>query len=144
MELLSRWRQWPCNTCVKGGSVRRLPAVFALLSLALLASTTARTQQRDATHGRDAEPDYARVFAQDAVKRLDIRVTAADWERLVADMTEMAGPQGAMGGAAVADSTSRPIRPPSPRVAAAWKAIRAPSESPRREAAVRCCPWGRG
>ena len=59
--------------------MRRLPAVVILLSLGLLASTTARTQQRDATHGRDAEPDYARVFAQDVVTRLDIRVTAADW-----------------------------------------------------------------
>jgi spore coat protein H len=78
--------------------VRRLLAVVVLSSLGLLASTTARTQPRDATHGRDAEPDYARVFAQDVVKQLDIRVTAADWERLVADMTEMAGPQSAGGG----------------------------------------------
>lgn len=78
--------------------MRRLSAVVFLLSLGLLPSMTARTQQRDATHGRDAEPDYARVFAEDVVKRLDIRVTAADWERLVADMTEMAGPKGAGGG----------------------------------------------
>ncbi len=52
----------------------------------------------DNTHGRDATPDYARVFSQDTVKRLDIRVTAADWARLATDMTEMAGPQGAAGG----------------------------------------------
>ena len=58
------------------------------------------TPGRDAddTHGRDAFPDYARVFAQDEVKRLDIRVSAADWDRLVADMTEMAGPRGTAGG----------------------------------------------
>ena len=78
--------------------MRPLPAVFILLSLGFLAPPVARTAPRDATHGRDAEPDYARVFAQDVVKRLDIRVTAAKWERLVADMTEMAGPQGAGGG----------------------------------------------
>ena len=28
----------------------------------------------DDTHSRDAVPDYARVFAQDDIKRLDIRV----------------------------------------------------------------------
>ena len=80
--------------------MRRLPAiaVFVICSVSVFASTTARSQQRDETHGRNAEPDYARVFAQDVVKRLDVRVTAADWERLVADMTEMAGPQGAAGG----------------------------------------------
>jgi spore coat protein CotH len=51
--------------------------------------------QGDDTHGRDAVPDYARVFAQDTVKRLDVQVAAANWERLVADMTEMAGARGA-------------------------------------------------
>jgi spore coat protein CotH len=71
--------------------------VFLLVSLALLPWTTAFTQRRDDTHGRDAEPDYARVFAQDVVRRLDIRVTPADWDRLVADMTQMAGPKGAAG-----------------------------------------------
>ena len=56
------------------------------------------TQSRNAdTHGRDATPDYDRVFAQDSVKRLDIRVTATDWTRLTADMTEMAGPLGSGG-----------------------------------------------
>ena len=75
--------------------MRRLLPILVVLSLSLVASTAARTQQRAETHGRDAEPDYARVFAQDVIKRLDIRVTAADWARLVADMTEMAGPPAA-------------------------------------------------
>jgi spore coat protein H len=52
----------------------------------------------DDTHGRDAPPDYDRVFAQDVVNRLDIRVAAADWARVVADMTQLAGPRGAAGG----------------------------------------------
>ena len=77
--------------------MHRLRALFILLSFSLLAATTS-TQQQDATHGRDAEPDYDRVFAEDVVKRLDISVTPADWDRLVADMTEMAGPKGAGGG----------------------------------------------
>jgi len=42
-------------------------------------------------HGRDAQPDYDRVFAQDVVKRLDIRIAPAEWARLIADMTDMAG-----------------------------------------------------
>ena len=57
--------------------MHRLVTVFILLSFCFLAATTS-TQQRDATHGRDAEPDYDRVFAQDVVKRLDISVTAAE------------------------------------------------------------------
>ena len=60
-----------------------------------LAVARPASQSRSAdTHGRDAKPDYDRVFAQDTVKRLDIRVTADDWSRLTADMTEMAGPFG--------------------------------------------------
>jgi hypothetical protein len=61
--------------------VRRLSAVAGGVVLALgLASAGAGNAQRreEATHGRTATPDYARVFAQDVVKRLDIRVAAAD------------------------------------------------------------------
>lgn len=66
----------------------------------MLAVTALASGQRgwsDGTHGREATPDYGRVFAQDTVKRLDIRVSAADWERLLADMTEIAGPFGSGG-----------------------------------------------
>jgi spore coat protein H len=74
---------------------------MAVLALPVLwagatASWSVRVQgQNNDTHGRDATPDYARVFAQDTVRRLDIQVAAAHWERLVADMTEMAGARGA-------------------------------------------------
>lgn len=75
-------------------------AVLALpVFLAGMASWSVGIQGHDDdTHGRDAVPDYARVFAQDSVKRLDMQVTASDWERLAADMTDMAGPRGADGG----------------------------------------------
>ena len=80
--------------------MRRVLAVVGLAALwavvTLSWAVRAETQDRD-THGRDAVPDYARVFAQDTVKRLDMRVTASDWDRLVADMTEMAGGRGADG-----------------------------------------------
>jgi spore coat protein CotH len=70
-----------------------------VVCLGLASAGAGGSQGRDEdTHGRDATPDYARVFAQDVVKRLDIVVTAADWDRLVADMTEMAGAPGARGG----------------------------------------------
>lgn len=81
--------------------MRRRSVVAGVFVLVLsLAVPGAGGSQRweEATHGRTATPDYARVFAQDVVKRLDIRVAAADWARLVADMTEMAGAYGAAGG----------------------------------------------
>ena len=34
------------------------------------------------THGRDATPDYGRVFIQDQVSRLDLKIAATDWQRL--------------------------------------------------------------
>ena len=77
--------------------MNRLLAVAGVfvLYLGLASAGAGDPQGRDEdTHGREATPDYARVFAQDVVKRLDIVVTAADWDRLVADMTEMAGPYG--------------------------------------------------
>src|SRR5688572_27133880 len=65
-------------------------------------------QWRDETHGRDAEPDYERVFGQEEVKRLDLRIAAADWGRLVADMTEMVGAFGAdRGGIGMAPDPAR-------------------------------------
>ncbi len=80
--------------------MRRVLAVLGLAALWVAVTLSwvlrAETQDRD-THGRDAVSDYARVFAQDTVKRLDMRVTASDWDRLVADMTEMAGVRGADG-----------------------------------------------
>ena len=52
--------------------------------------------------GRDAVPDYARVFPLDRVNRLDISITAANWNALLADMVSLAGTRGAQGGLAVA------------------------------------------
>ncbi|HYE87316.1 MAG TPA: CotH kinase family protein [Vicinamibacterales bacterium] len=69
----------------------------------------------DDTHGRDAEPDYARVFSQDRVNRLDIRVSEQDWQRLLADMSEMAGPFGRNGGGG---GRFGPLEPPPESFAA--------------------------
>ena len=32
------------------------------------------------THGRDATPDYGRVFVQERVSRLDLKIAASDWQ----------------------------------------------------------------
>ena len=53
----------------------------------------ARAADQD-THGRNATPDYARVFNQEQVGRLDVTITASDWQALVDDMISMAGAQG--------------------------------------------------
>jgi spore coat protein H len=45
----------------------------------------------------DDEPDYDQAFPQDRVARLDITIAAADWEAMLADMTDMAGEFGAGG-----------------------------------------------
>jgi spore coat protein H len=50
------------------------------------------------THGRDATPDYGRVFVQERVSRLDLKIAAGDWQIVVDDMTEMAGPAGSQFG----------------------------------------------
>jgi spore coat protein H len=65
---------------------RRLTA-----ALAIMLAIAGLSAQRDETHGRDAVPDYTRVFDQVAVGRLEIRMAAADWQALVADMDSMAG-----------------------------------------------------
>ena len=65
---------------------RRLTPVAAVVLA--MASPSA---QRDDTHGRDAVPDYERVFNLDSVGRLEIRMASSDWEAVVADMDSMAG-----------------------------------------------------
>lgn len=70
----------------------------------LVAPSLSGAQPLDpATHGREATPDYARVFPQDRVTRIDLRVSAQDWQDLMDDMTGLAGPFGVDGHATVSD-----------------------------------------
>lgn len=48
----------------------------------------------EATHSNSAEPDYATVFPEDEVNRLDITISAEDWAAMMADMTTIYGAQG--------------------------------------------------
>ncbi len=49
------------------------------------------------SHDKAADANYAVVFAQDEVKRLDIVISASDWERMQLDMTDRIGEFGAGG-----------------------------------------------
>jgi spore coat protein H len=73
---------------------------LAILGLALdsLVLVPAAMAADPATHGRDAVPNYARVFPPDRVTELRLQVTAADWQRLMDDMASMAGTFGGGGG----------------------------------------------
>jgi spore coat protein H len=77
--------------CPLGGAAWLVaPGAVVLL---LAAAGAARSDNQD-THGRDAVPDYARVFNQAQVGRLDVRIGASDWQAVLADMQNMAGPSG--------------------------------------------------
>lgn len=49
---------------------------------------------RTETHSNDVDPDYAVVFPQDEVNRLDIIIDPVDWRAMLDDMTVIYGPQG--------------------------------------------------
>ena len=91
---------------------RRLTPVAAVVLA--MASPSA---QRDDTHGRDAVPDYEKVFNQDSVGRLEIRMAASDWEAVVADMDSMAGRFGGAGGSGIALARSGSAAASFPRQA---------------------------
>lgn len=74
--------------------------VPTLLSLILLSGHTFEGRAsrppgwNDRTHGRNAVPDYDRVFDETRVGQFDIQIAEADWQALMADMADMAGPFG--------------------------------------------------
>ena len=45
------------------------------------------------SHDKSADPDYDVVFPDDEVNRLDITISAENWEAMMADMTELYGEQ---------------------------------------------------
>ena len=79
---------------------RRRPIALVIAALLAVAALTTGVMQADDVRGRDAAPDYRRVFVQESVARLDVRISAADWQAVVSDMEEMLGPFGSGGAAA--------------------------------------------
>jgi len=51
----------------------------------------------EATHGKDAQPNYSVVFPQDSVNRIDITLSPAAWSALHTELTEQFGAQGSGG-----------------------------------------------
>ena len=51
----------------------------------------------EATHSKEATPDYTVVFPQSQVNRLDITISASDWQAMLADMTTNYGAFGSGG-----------------------------------------------
>ena len=43
------------------------------------------------THGKSSDPNYAIVFPQDRVNRIDIIIEPSDWQIMLDDMTELYG-----------------------------------------------------
>ena len=52
----------------------------------------------EATHSNEVDPNYAVVFPEDEVLRLDITIDSAQWELMLADLTGLLGEQGTGGG----------------------------------------------
>ncbi|MBK8903244.1 MAG: hypothetical protein IPM53_18810 [Anaerolineaceae bacterium] len=51
----------------------------------------------EATHSNDVDPNYEVVFPEDEVLRLDITIDGAEWELMLANLTELLGEQGTGG-----------------------------------------------
>ncbi len=66
------------------------------------------TDWSSATHSKDAEPDFDEVFEDNTVKRIDIVVTAARWQTMLDDMTDLYGTFGTGGGVPV-DIDENPV-----------------------------------
>ncbi len=80
------------------------------------------TDWTEKTHSNDVAPDFAEVFDDTQVKRLDLVVTAGRWQSMLEDMTQTygafggtsgGGPRGGGGGAGLLDTSVDPIFVPA-------------------------------
>ena len=74
--------------------MRLLATVLGLVCAGLVAMAAGGAVAGQSPHSRNAEPDYARLFPRDTVKRLDLRMASTDWQKVLADMQTLAGPAG--------------------------------------------------
>src|SRR5687767_13924842 len=84
--------------------MRRFSSGLSLAGLGVLALIGCRetdTAHPDAwaydTHSNDARAKYDVVFPAASVIRLDLKISAADWQAMLDDMTDMLGDFGAGG-----------------------------------------------
>lgn len=91
----------------------------AAVETAVPAAETAETSDEiarpegwsEATHSNSADPDYATVFPEDQVNRLDVTISAENWAAMMADMASIYGAQGnsaAQGGLDAGPGAARP------------------------------------
>lgn len=81
------------------------------------------TDWTDATHSKDADPNFDEVFEDNTVKRIDIVITEARWQTMLEDMTatygafgsSSSGPggPGGQGGGGLVDTDEDPIFVPA-------------------------------
>lgn len=82
------------------------------------------TDWTEASHSKDADPNFDEVFEDATVKRLDIVITAARWQSMLDDMTETYGqfggnagggspPGGNAGGGGLIETDENPIFVPA-------------------------------
>lgn len=69
--------------------VPRLGALAALVFLTVACGDGRPEGWTDETHGKNAAPAYETVFPSDKVQRLDISISAEDWQAMQDDMTDM-------------------------------------------------------
>jgi hypothetical protein len=68
------------------------------------------TDWTEATHSKDADPDFDKVFEDNALKRLDIVITETRWQSILDDMTETSDAFGSgSGGPGLIDADEDPI-----------------------------------
>jgi len=65
------------------------------------------------THGNTANPNYNEVFEDNAIKRLDIVVSAAHWQNMLDDMTKTYGEFGGGGSAGLHATDENPVFVPA-------------------------------
>ena len=71
------------------------------------------TDWTEATHSKDADPNFNEVFDDTLVKRFDFVVTADRWQSMLDDMTATYGDLGQSGGPGLIDTDEDPIFVPA-------------------------------
>ncbi|WP_164002510.1 CotH kinase family protein [Pyxidicoccus caerfyrddinensis] len=77
--------------------VPRVPALATALFLVAACGDGHPDGWSEASHGKDAKPAYDVVFPSDEVQRLDVVISASDWQSMQDDMTDMLGEFGTGG-----------------------------------------------
>ncbi|MBP1840965.1 CotH kinase family protein [Formosa algae] len=67
------------------------------------------TDWTEATHSKDADPDFDEVFEDEAVKRLDLVISEDRWNSMLENMTSLYGTFGSHSNSSLSDSDEDPV-----------------------------------